>query len=330
MRTVIDTDSRNDTDTGTGTGNLRLDPRYPVVWRSPSCLQIGVDHQRAVLPTVNAAEQRMLHALARGVSAEGLRMIAAASCADGRSVKRLLDRVAPALLPRGRGADDPGGVDPPPGLPLAGVVVALCGRSPARTIGRLLGDLGATVGVVADGAPPESRVDVALIVSAWFTPPAEAAVWLRRDVPHVDVVFSDTEVTIGPFVVPGAGPCLNCRERFRIDEDASWPAIAGQLLGRAAPTEVPLIIAWVVPVVASLCVAAWKEARNGGSPRGVAARDSLVLHVDGETGAVSESRQAVHPECGCRALPGTVTAREPANGRPLSLPMRGAVAGGPG
>ncbi|TQL53210.1 bacteriocin biosynthesis cyclodehydratase domain-containing protein [Subtercola boreus] len=312
------------TDTGTGTGTLRLDPRFPVVWRSPTCLQIGVDRPRALFPAVSPAEERMLHALARGVTADGLRMIGARSRGGGRAVARLLDRVAPALLGSASGA---------PGR-MAGLVVSLSADSPAAApIAQLFGALGAEVvpgeqrsaGEQSAGEQPagEPRIDLAVIVSSWFTPPAEAAAWLRDDVPHVDVVFSDAEVTIGPFVTPGTGACLHCRERYRIDSDGSWPAIAGQLLGRSAPTEVPLTIARAVPLLASFCL----EERE--SPAGPLA-GSRVLHLDALTGAVSETRQGVHPECACRALPGTSTGRAPGSDSPRSPPTRASAAGGPG
>ncbi|MDF2444255.1 MAG: hypothetical protein JWR01_2458 [Subtercola sp.] len=315
----------------TDSGTLRLDPRFPVVWRTPTCLQIGVDRPRAHFPRVSAAEEQMIHALTRGVSIEGLRLIGSRLHANERSVARLLDRVAPALVGGANGSAED--------QPLAGRTIALCGDAPTRAIARLLGELGAVAVPAADIVSPTAQVDLALIVSSWFTPPPESALWMQRDLPHVDVVFSDSEVTIGPFVSPGVGACLHCRERFRIDDDASWPAMAGQLLGRAAPTEVPLTIARVVPLVASLCVASLGESSLGGSSLGWSslgesslgpAAAGLVLHVDAVTGEVSESRLASHPECACRALPGTSTEPSSVSGKPRSPPTRAGDAGGPG
>ncbi|RFA14020.1 hypothetical protein B7R22_10370 [Subtercola boreus] len=298
----------------TDSGTLRLDPRFPVVWRSPTCLQIGVDRPRAHFARVSPAEEQMIHALTRGVSVEGLRMIGSRSHASERSVARLLARVAPALVG--------GAASSAEDRPLAGRTIALCGGAPARAIARLLGELGAVVLPAAEIGSPTEPADLALIASSWFTPPPEAAVWMQRDLPHVDVVFSDTEVTVGPFVTPGAGACLHCRERFRIDSDDSWPAIAGQLLGRPAPTEVPLTIARVVPLVASFCI----DSLRGGA----STAEGLVLHVDAVTGEVSESRLASHPECACRALPGTSMAPWSGSGTPRSPPTTAAAAGGPG
>src|SRR5882757_8454708 len=74
---------------------LKLDPRYPVVWRSPSSLQVGVDPAIARLDDVTELQERMLAALAVGVSTPGLAMIA-----RGRDAERdaLMRAVSPALL----------------------------------------------------------------------------------------------------------------------------------------------------------------------------------------------------------------------------------------
>ena len=99
--------------------------------------------------------------------------------------------------------------------------------------------------------PPESgstgagsqpgRVDVAVLVADFVIPPSRYTRWLRDDVPHLPVVFSDRVVRIGPFVTPGSGPCLHCVELHRTDDDPAWPAVASQLLGRRSPLDTQLL-----------------------------------------------------------------------------------------
>ncbi len=75
---------------------LRLDPRLPIVWRSPSSVQLGVDPPVVVLNEVTEIQERILAALAVGVSEPGLTMIA-----QGHLDQRddLLRRLVPALVP---------------------------------------------------------------------------------------------------------------------------------------------------------------------------------------------------------------------------------------
>src|SRR3954462_11769222 len=55
---------------------LALDPRIPRVWRTPHSIQFGVDEPALVLDGVSAADERMLVALAAGVTVEGLPPVA--------------------------------------------------------------------------------------------------------------------------------------------------------------------------------------------------------------------------------------------------------------
>ena len=49
---------------------LKLDPRYPVVWRSPSSVQVGIDPPIVVVEDLTSGQERLLAALGPGVSAE--------------------------------------------------------------------------------------------------------------------------------------------------------------------------------------------------------------------------------------------------------------------
>ena len=70
---------------------LRLDPRLPLLWRTPSSLQFGVDDPPVVLEAVSAAEERMIAALRVGVSRSGLEMISATAGGRHGEAAALLD-----------------------------------------------------------------------------------------------------------------------------------------------------------------------------------------------------------------------------------------------
>ncbi|MBK4347364.1 hypothetical protein [Lacisediminihabitans changchengi] len=288
---------------------LRLDPRFPLVWRSPSDLQFGVDRARVVLTDVTAAQERVIAVLFRGISRSGLEMIAAdAELAD-------LDGTLDALRP----------------------VLAETGENPARTVAvegsgvtaqlvrARLGEAGIRC---SDATEDEAKLrpDLAVVLAQFVLDPEQHGRWLRRDVPHLPVLFSDQLVHIGPLIEPGSGPCLYCLERHRTDADPAWPAIASQLWGRSAGTETSL----VAGEVAAIVVRAVLQRLDG-----IEAPDELSL--DALTGERVIRRWFRHPGCGCAGLEepaGAVTSARPENDSasaqpraPIPIgPRRGAAA----
>ena len=288
----------------------RLDPRFPVVWRSPTSLQIGVDRALARFDFLSAADEAMIEALRVGVQVDGLRMLAEEADGEADDATRLLERVHPALV-SARAS------------PFAGADLVVEGDSPAavalrRLFAQLVGASGA-----GDSAVQSAEPDLVVLVAAWAVRPVVAARWLRRDVPHLPVVFSDQEARIGPLVTPGCGPCLHCVERASIERDVAWPAIASQLLGRRAMSEEPLLVASVTAITARLV-------KGYLAADGLGLRQGAVVHVNARSGAVTETVRVVHPECACRALPENVTERaaEPAPGRLQTMTEQ--VVGAPG
>jgi bacteriocin biosynthesis cyclodehydratase domain-containing protein len=181
---------------------LKLAEGVPLVWRSPTGIQLGAAHPLAVLDDVTPAHERLLTALQSGISETGFAMMARAAGADA---DRLLDRIAPALEPPVR-----------PARRIAVYGVGDLAEELVRQLGR------------------SDEPELVLLVAAWVLAPAEHGAWLRRDVPHLPVVVGD-RVTVGPLVVPGETACLHCVGLARRDADPAWPAIATQLHGRPAP-----------------------------------------------------------------------------------------------
>jgi len=78
---------------------LRIDPRYPLVWRSPSTLQIGASVARVVFAELNEVDERLIAALSVGVTKPGLTVIARSCGADDSAVPAILGTLAPVLAP---------------------------------------------------------------------------------------------------------------------------------------------------------------------------------------------------------------------------------------
>lgn len=269
---------------------LRIAPRWPLVWRDPYTLQIGVDPARVVLEDVTTLEEKIVAALTVGMQRRGLEVIASA---DPRVLDALLDRLRPVL----QETTEPG---PVPRIAVTGVGAL---AEAIRTILRGSGhDL-----VPHDSTDSPGNPDLAVVVGHGVLDPELHSYWLRRDVPHLPVVASDSAVQVGPLIRPGDGPCLLCLELHRRDGDVAWPAIATQLLGRGPGPEHPALIADTAATVARR-VERW-----------LAGTDSAghSVRVD-EHGDRDFREWSPHPECGCRGiahLVGATTGR-PGTGSP--------------
>ncbi|HWR86155.1 MAG TPA: hypothetical protein VN200_09195, partial [Rhodoglobus sp.] len=189
---------------------LKLDPGRPLVWRTPDSVQLGVDPPAAVVERVTPAQERMLAALAVGVSDTGLAMLARGT---GSERDELLRAIAPALS----SAD----------APAAAPTVAVTGHDELATaIAGMLAGSGVRTTVAADpDSLPDGTPAIAVLAAHFVLDPTTHGHWLRRDVPHLPVVLSDTGAHIGPIVEPGSGPCLLCLELHRRDADEAWPAV---------------------------------------------------------------------------------------------------------
>ncbi len=256
---------------------LKLDPRYPLVWRTPTAVQIGVDPSLVVLERVSNLQERMLAALVVGVSEPGLTMIADGATGDRDA---LLAALAPVLV----GAD---GAAIVPTVAVSGSDELVTAITTA-----LRGSGLSVVPAQGGGELADIRPDLAVVADHFVLPPDMHAFWLRRDVPHLPVVIGDAAVTVGPFVEPGDGPCLLCLELHRRDADGSWPAIAAQLLGRRSRAESAVLLAETAAIVGRAVLV-----RLAGGPG-----EPVSTRVDAVSGSRSQQRWRTHPECGCRGV----------------------------
>ena len=229
-----------------------------------------------VLEVVSHADELVIAALVAGVSRSGAEMI-------GRSAG-LHDGACDALIR----ALDPALEHPAPQQVPATAVVIGTGET-AELVKRLLVKSG--MAVLAD--EPDASPEIAVIVAHYVIEPEVHGRWLRRDIPHLAVVFGDEVVRVGPIIRPGTGPCLYCLELHRTDSDPSWPAIASQLWHRRSGIESSLVAAEVAATVARLVLA-----------RRIVHRIEplTTIEIDAGSGERMLREWGSHPECGCASL----------------------------
>jgi bacteriocin biosynthesis cyclodehydratase domain-containing protein len=273
-----------------------LDPQIHRVWRSPATLQFGVERPVLTLTGLSNAEERMLVALDAGVTLPGLQLVAERAGGEAADAARFLGRLAPVL------AREPVSVAP------ALVVVDGAGPAAGRLI-QVLRESGADVRAGLPWSDPAVReADAAVILGSFALEPERHRRWLRRDIPHLPVVFGDETVTIGPFVEPGAGLCLGCLDLHRSDAEPDWPAMASQLYTRDARRETSLVTTAVTAVAG--------RAVLDRAVRGSGRLAHISLSLDYSTGLTTEQAHRPHEACGCRALPGNGTADVAVPGHP--------------
>ncbi len=280
---------------------LQLLAETPMVWRTPTSVQFGVDAP-VVVDEVGPGTERLLTALRSGVSPSGYAMLARDAGVAPPDADALLDRLAPVLTPTPATADE---------APRHTVLVT--GSGPfAETLAALLSDDGLLA------RPDERSPALVALVSDWVVPPDDAAHWLRRDVPHLPVVASDRSVSVGPFVEPGRGPCVYCVQLARTDADAAWPAVATQLWGRAGAAHPRITVMTVATFAARRIVA---RLADGPSDAPTAWR------VSDRGAAISAATTRLHPRCSCAAPPESDWAPGPDPADPAATSSAPAVSG---
>ncbi|CAN5176616.1 cyclodehydratase [soil metagenome] len=258
---------------------LKLAAGIPMVWRTPTSVQLGVEAPLVVLDEVTATVERLLAALEAGISRSGWQMVAHDGGMSVDDADALLGRLAPALA-----RDDPA----------SGRVLVTGEGALAIELAAQLADVGLLT-AATDPSP-----DLVVLVAAWVVGPDDHGTWLRRDIPHLPVVLGDAGVTVGPFVEPGRGPCLYCVHLTRVDADPAWPAIATQLWGRPAPPLTRTAVAAAAAFTTRRIVTRFADMRAGELPD-PATVWRIVSDRGADGGAVSAQQRSRHPSCSCAA-----------------------------
>jgi len=250
---------------------IRIDPSIPVVWRDSETVQLGLDPEYTRLGPLDLTRARGVAELVRGTSLARL-----ASIVGGEHAARALIDSCGAVFHR----------TPRVTLPRLAVV----GVAPATdTIARTW--VGSTQSTVVAGSSADItavNVDFVVLVSHFVVSPIDVQPWLGRDIAHCAIVFGESSVRVGPVVLPGETACIRCVELAHIDDDPTWSAVAPQMWRRTAAAD-------------SVHLAIHAAAESLGMyPMG----GGYSVRVDGVTFHRAVSPHALHPECGCRAIPG--------------------------
>lgn len=111
--------------------------------------------------------------------------------------------------------------------------------------------------------------------------------------PHLWVTVRELVGVLGPFVDPGASPCLRCVDRARGELDPCWPTLVESAalprlhIHACDPLLATLLATWAVQEMAT-----WA---SGLSPH----TTGRVLEIPLGVGGVESVRYHAHPACGC-------------------------------
>ena len=184
--------------------------------------------------------------------------------------------------------------------PVRSVDVGVCGYRWAdagstreHVAARLLRDVAPHVCTASD-RPPE----VVVLVEDRVADPVRGPVLVSGGTAHLSVVVREADTVVGPLVVPGTGPCLRCLDLHRGDADAAWPALVTQL-NTGPIVDEPGVVATICAGLGTAAVLAHLD----GHPTLPSGTTFEVALPD----ATPRRRAwAVHPECGCTALPASL------------------------
>lgn len=115
--------------------------------------------------------------------------------------------------------------------------------------------------------------------------------------PLLAVTVQETGVDVGPLVVPGLTPCLECLDRQQADGNSTWYSAAEALARQrveAAPSGVETSGAVVAAGIAAGQVLAFLDGVVQPSTW------SAVVALRAADGYLGQKRLSFHPDCGCR------------------------------
>jgi len=202
---------------------LRLNPRLPLVWRTPTSCQFGSLVPVAVLHELTPNDERALAVLHEGALLSTLRALASHWHMSDIELDHLLSLLTPALEESKQ--DE---------APLR-VLIEGSSDGQGEIFEVLSDDFLVSHAQQASSATSALDPDIVVIVADFVAPLATAGFWLRRDIPHLIVTNHEDGVRIGPLVVPGVSPCTYCLDTQHSQSDECWSAIATQLMFARAP-----------------------------------------------------------------------------------------------
>ncbi|WP_432557960.1 hypothetical protein [Granulicoccus sp. GXG6511] len=294
-----------------------LRPHVPVLDRSPTELQVGLDEGivlpaqpeiRAALAGLNGTRPLARVAQDSGLSRGQLvtligHLRTAGLLAEPVDVPRRLVRLLGAgVLARAfaeeYAASPPGElqvVDPGPPTPGLYVHPLPTAAETLRAHLRALG--GQRISTASHWYRPEGpTADITVI--AFDRLECDRAITdtlLRADQPHLFVRPLPDGAIVGPLVVPGSTCCTRCMDLVRT-RDRAWPRLLAQLcLAECRPPQE--VLRWAA-ATAVLQVRAWL---SGGQPEAVGS----TLEIRTDSWVIAQRHWPFHPDCGCSELQGS-------------------------
>jgi len=262
---------------------IKLNPTFPLVWRSPTSIQIGIDRPLAITESLTLGQERFLSALRTGIPEHSLKAIAKECSLNPAELQSTLALFSEACQPETR----------PPRRR-----ICLDGNhGQINSMGEIFSRLGHNV-VLGSGLS-EPRADIVFLIADFVQPLHRSGDWHRRNTPHIPVTFGDTIIEIGPIVgLEDTAPCAMCIALSKIDKDSAWPVMATQLSGMFSALPTPLVVHEFTTLLAR-----WITHPE---TLGISGSQSVVIDV--ATGKRKLRTFSVHAECACQTLPQNVTA----------------------
>ncbi len=258
----------------------RIKSTRPLVWRTPQCIQIGIDEPRIVIDNIPDNAAPLIQALRDGISKEGVMVLAKQLGMSTSQATAIVDSCSPAF-----------DHDPAP-TPVTATVLGNSQVSAALC--QLLEQWGVAA-THTTSFPLPTAPGVAVLVGEYLADPHWNAHMTHTSTPHLPVVFSDLRVTAGPLITPGVTPCLACIELWHRDEEPEWLSVGSQLWSTPAPTAT----IQGAHHAAALCALLLGLM---GSPGLVAPGNGLSLSTRLDTGETTKRSVDFHPDCRCLGL----------------------------
>lgn len=265
---------------------IKLNPTFPLVWRSPTSIQIGIDRPLAIAEPITPGQERFLTALRTGIPDHSLAAIAKECSLTSVELQSTLSLFAEACQPEPR---------------TSRLRICLDGDHGCLvSMGEIFSRLGHQV--VIARALTEPRVDAVFVVADYVQPLHRSGEWHRRNKPHIPITFGDKTIEIGPILgLDDSAPCAMCIALAKTDTDSAWPVMATQLAGMMSALPTSLVVHEITTILAR-----WLS-----HPETLALSSTQAVVIDAVSGKRELRRFSVHAECACQALPQNARADAP-------------------
>lgn len=141
-----------------------------------------------------------------------------------------------------------------------------------------------------------SALDAVVVVGHGTVDPTTLWRLMAEGVPHLPIVWGEASASVGPLVLPGSTPCLQCVDLARSDTDPAWPLLVAQLaaLSQSDFPEESMLAA----LAAALAVRHVLHVLDKRPPN----RPGSMTHLSLPSAEVQSQVWEPHPECGCVLL----------------------------